>query len=141
VLLARVRIVFPVTVRSRGLVAGMLEVQPAFADIDELMQTQPPMPPNAPVFQSRKSERRHGPGPVALRALTPEEARGIPRDRLLEVRDRSDRVLATDLISIDRLPAEFTERGELVELCAARGIPVSPWTLTAHVRDASPGGP
>jgi len=107
-LLGRVRIVFPVTARSRGLVAGMLEVQPAFVDIDELMQTQPPMP---------------------------------PRGRRLEVRDRSGRVLATDIISIDHLSPEFTERGELFEICAARGIPVSPWTLTAHVRDASPGGP
>jgi hypothetical protein len=137
VLLGRVRIAFPV--RSAGLIAGMLEVESAFADIDEIMQTRSPIPRDAPVQETRRSEVQHGPGPVALRELTPEEARGIPRERLLEVRDRGGQVLATDLISIDRLPPQLTEQGELVEICAARGIRVSPWCLTAHVRDAHPG--
>jgi len=136
VLLGRVRIAFPV--RSAGLIAGMLEVESAFADIDEIMQTRSPIRWDAPVHETRMSEARHGPGPIALRELTL-KARGIPRERLLEVRDRGGQVLATDLISIDRLPPRLTEQGELVEICAARGIRVSPWSLTAHVRDAHHG--
>jgi hypothetical protein len=133
VLLGRVRVAFPVS--SPGLIAGMLEVEPAFSDVDEIMQTRLLFPVDSRVFESKMSEAHRGPGPVALRQLTPEEAAGISHERILEVRDENGRALVTDLIAIDRLPPQLMERGELFDICKARGIRIGPWSLTAHVRD------
>ena len=138
VLLGRVRVPFPTS--SPGLLAGMLEIESAFSDVDEIMQSWPPFP-GSPVFASRKSEVRRGSGAVALRELTPEDAAGIPPDRILEVRDQHGQPVVTDLIGIDLLPDELMAQGELFDICVKREIPISRWSLVAHVRDGICGSP
>ena len=132
VLMGRVRVRFPTS--SPDLLAGMLEIESAFSDVDEIMQSWPPFL-GAPVFESRKSDARRGSGAVALRELTREDASGIPPARVLEVRDQRGQPVVTDLIGIDLLPDELMAQGELFDICVKREIPISRWSLVAHVRD------
>jgi hypothetical protein len=128
VLLGRVRIPFSVS-NSASAFCGMLEVEPAFADIEPLMQHTSPFMAGKPVLQSLMKDAHRGPGPVALKELTPEQARGLPADRILEVRDDTGTRIPIQFLSIDRLWDTAPTEGELFDVCRERGIAPSPWTL------------
>ena len=130
-LLGRVRISFPIANRDAG-IAGMLEVDEAFSDIDEMMQSSPPMLSGSPTFQSLSRDAHQGPGPVALRELSEEEAQGVPPERMLIIRDAAGVALPCRFLMIQRLPGPMPDRGELVDVCRECGITPSPWMLLAH---------
>jgi hypothetical protein len=130
-LIGRVRISFPMANSDTG-IAGMLEVDEAFTDIDEMMQSSPPGLSGSPVFQSLLRDAHQGPGPVALRELSEEEARGVPAERMLIIHDSAGVAVPFRFLMIQRIPAIIPDRGELVDLCRERGITPSPWILLAH---------
>jgi hypothetical protein len=136
VLLGRVRIPFPCN--DEKSLFGMLEVESTFADIDELMQTRSPFLPGRPVMQTLMRDAHHGPGPVALREATEQEARGVPAEAVLEVRDESGAAIDVDMLLIARMPGPIPDRGEIVDICRAYSIPISPWTLSVR-RHTRPG--
>lgn len=125
------RISFPVANSNAG-IAGMLEVDEAFSDIDDMMQSSPPMVPGGPTFQSLLRDAHQGPGPVALRELSEEEARGVPPERMLIIRDSAGAALPFRFLMIQRISGPVPDRGELVDVCRERGITPSPWILLAH---------
>ncbi len=127
-LLGRVRIPFPV-MNSDSAFFGMLEVEPTFADIEPLMQHTEPFMAGNPVLQSLTKDAHRGPGPVALKELTPEQARGLPADLILEVRDDTGTRIPIQFLSIDRQWDTVPTEGELVDICRERGIAPSRWTL------------
>jgi hypothetical protein len=132
-LLGRVRIPFPST-DSTG-VCGMLEVEPAFADIAELMQVRSPFEAGRPVTQTLLRDVPHGHqgSSVELREATAEEARGLPRDQILDVRDESGAWMEADFLVIKRLEGPtVSDRSELAGICNTRGIQLSPWMLAAR---------
>jgi hypothetical protein len=132
-LLGRVRIPLPT---SDG-IFGMLEVEQSFRDIEPLMQICDPFSESGRVFISFLRDAHRGPGPVALRELSPEEARGAAPERVFSVRDENGEHLEIDFLTIDRYADPIPEQGELVELCRKRGIRVSPWILGARLRAAN----
>ena len=132
----RVRIAFPVA--SPKLIAGMLEIDPAFLDIAAVLQTRHPNLSGNPVFEARidgeSCER-------ALHVLSRQEAESVPHARILEIRDGAGRTRKSSLVSIMRLPHHLLEYGELVDLCRARAIPVSPWMVSATKCESDAGAP
>ncbi len=126
-LMGRVRIPFPSN--SDG-IFGMLEVEPGFADIEELMQVRDPWLPNGPIRQSLLRDAHRGPGPVALRELPAEEQRGLRPEQVFEVRDAAGVGIAYDMLMITKFPEPIPRHGELVDVCGAHGIRPSPWVLS-----------
>jgi hypothetical protein len=130
-LLGRVRISFPIANNDAG-IGGMFEVDEAFTDIDEMMQISPPVLPGSPTLQSLLRDAHHGPGPVALRELSDEEAQGVPPERMLIIRDAAGVALPFRFLMIKRMPGPIPDRGKLVDACREHGITPSPWMLLAH---------
>jgi hypothetical protein len=131
VLLGRLRIGFPTSGKKPG-IFGMLEVEPAFTDVDEIMQTHMEGLPGAPVFQSFLRDAHRGPGPIALKPLTPEQALGVPRDQAFLIRDAAGAEVPLSFLMIQRYPADMTEESQLIAVCRERGIAPSAWMLVAY---------
>ena len=127
-LLGRVRISFPIANNKAG-IAGMLEVEEAFSDIEEMIQSSSPMLPGTRTFQS---SLRDAPSHVALREMTEAESQGVPKERLLIIRDADGAPMPLTFVMIHRMPGPIPDRGELFDVCRERGITPSPWMLSAH---------
>jgi hypothetical protein len=126
--LGRVRISFSIENNKAG-IAGMLEVDEAFSDIEEMMQSSPPMLSGTRTFQS---SLRDAPSHVALREMTEAESLGVPRERLFIIRDAAGAPMPFKFLMIHRMPGPIPDRGELFDVCRERGITPSPWMLSAH---------
>lgn len=127
-LLGRVRISFPVSNNKAG-IAGMLEVEDAFDDIEEMMQSSSLLPSGTRTFQS---SLRDAPSRVVLREMTEAESLGVPQERLLVVRDADGGAMPFKFLMIQRHPGPISGGGELLDVCRERGITPSPWILLAH---------
>ena len=126
--LGRVRISFPIADNKAG-IAGMLEVEETFSDIEEMMQSSSLMLSGARTFQfSTRDASSH----VALREMTEAESLGVPQERLFIMRDADGAVMPFKFLMIHRLPGPVPDRGELFDVCRERGITPSPWMLSAH---------
>lgn len=92
--------------------AGILRPTESFAETSSVMQTRVSIFPGRPVFQvsldaTRHEARTRAPGEksgmtVALKPLSAEEARGIPADRVLEVREGDGTRIDTAMVTLDR---------------------------------------
>ena len=133
VLLGRMRIPFPTDDDS---IFGMLEVEPAFTDIDEMMQSRLSLFPGSPIVQNLTKDAHPGPGPIALQPMTPELQRGTPPERVLELRDATGETHIPRMLIIWRTPDDHMGRGELFDICQERGITMSPWILSAQLPDS-----
>ena len=110
-------------------VYGLFRPTSALADIGHLMQSRVALLPGSPVFLSRFTGKPN-PGPVDLQLLSPDEARGIPPDQQLVLRDDDGQPVDVDTISIDPLEVS-PEPGELPDLCRACGFDERAWLLGA----------
>jgi hypothetical protein len=89
--------------------AGLLESTDAFAGFAPMMQTRVRLFPGAPIFQSpmpvidfnRAGERRpEASGPVPIREMRADEARGVPVEEVLVIRNGSGNVVDADVVSV-----------------------------------------
>lgn len=126
--LGRLRISFPVA-NNESAIFGMLEVDEAFTDIEEITQVMPPMSPINTVFQSIGGS---APERVVLRELSKEEARGVAPDRVLIMRDAAGASVPFKFLMIHRMPGLTDPRGKVFEVCRSRGIVPSEWVVSAH---------
>lgn len=96
-----------------------------------MMQTRARILPGEPIFQSpieidfNQADVRcaETSGPVALEPMSSEEARGVPADRVLVVRDDADNPIDADMVSLwlSILPADV----DLAEISRTHGVAVT----------------
>lgn len=131
--LGRLRIGFPVEGKTPG-IAGMLEVDSAFTDIDEIMQSVVDILPGKPTFLALTRDSLRGPGPHGLKQMTPEETKGVAPEKIFSLHDASGAEYPIRFLAIHRFPEPIPDdaEGELIDICRARGITPSPWMLMAH---------
>jgi hypothetical protein len=126
-LLGEVVASLPVT--DPAAIHGLFRPTAAFADIGRLLQARVPLYPDGLVFLSR-FEGPPDPGPKPLRQMSPEEAKGLPVDEQLVLRDATGRVLPMDLISLN--PYDIPEEpGPMPDLCRRHGLAGVAWLLGA----------
>jgi hypothetical protein len=132
-LLGELVVEYPTT--SSNFVGGMFVPTTAFTERSGLVQGHWP-DPAATLFQEPFAPPNSHGQPVPLR---PSRSGGVPPERVLEVRDARNEVLATDFIMLSETTELAPEPGtKLFEACAARGVPFSPWMLS--VRFTAHGG-
>jgi hypothetical protein len=121
-------VVADLPIREPGAVYGLFRPAVAFTDIGHLRQTRMRIVPDAPVhvtrFTGKKSQTTN------LRQMTEEEARGLPIDAQMVVRDGSGRDLDMDTIAIH--PEEIPEGSDpWPDLCRQHGFVGRAWLLVA----------
>jgi hypothetical protein len=88
---------------------GILEPSEAFVGIDSMMQTRVSIFPGRPVFQHplepellgvTRPPRGHSHSSGALLPLSEDEARGVPPEQILQIRDASGASIDTDTLSL-----------------------------------------
>ena len=121
-------IVADLPISEPGAVYGLFRPTAAFTDIGRLMQTRERIADRAPVYLTRFTGNE--PQTTNLRQMTEEEARGLPIDSQMVVRDGSGRDLAMDTITIH--PEEIPEgSGPWPDLCRQHGCVGRAWLLVA----------
>jgi hypothetical protein len=125
-----------------GAISGVLRPTPAFAGIEPMIQSRMTTLPSAPTFQGvierQVLEPAHGSGnnPVPrkvakeLQPLSEEEARGVPPEKLLEIRDDDGRTLQCDFISLTCLDVPPDELEEVEKHLGPGTREV--WMVMAH---------
>ena len=90
--------------------SGILETTEAFTGVSPLMQTRSWIAPGAPVFQHpvetiwfgvRRPAKPSNRGWVALEPLSEEEARGVPPERIFEIRTEDGGPVDTTMIVLE----------------------------------------
>lgn len=125
-------VVFPLPTAGRHRsIAGVFAPTPAFHDLAPVMQVHQELLPGHPVFEAPISHARTA-GPVALKPVTDEEARGLPAQRQLVLLDDQGQPVRVRLIALDRLPTPPSGHPDpLADACAAAQIPYTGWYLHA----------
>ena len=104
--------------------AGVLELMVASSNLTPMFQTSIAILPGAPIFQhpiepmvvgKEPSPRKGQRGPQELEPLSAEEARGVPKEQILEIRDENDRVIDTSMIVLHLfvIPDDVDARAEM----------------------------
>lgn len=126
-------------------VAGMLELNSSDTEIQSVSQTRFDFGEMKPVFEhvmpdidaAQSSGVHHGSGydRAGGRRMSPEEALGIPADRVLFLRDENGVVIDADAIMVTRLPESFMRSKSWIARCAEAGVTMSPWSVAAFRRE------
>ena len=99
-------IVFPLpTSGHHQSIAGVFAPSPAFHDLAPGMQVHPPFLPGRPDFEASFTDT-HTHGPIALSAISEDEAKGIPAHRVFVLRDADGAPLQMRSIGHRRRRAE-----------------------------------
>jgi len=125
-------IVFPLpTSGHHQRIAGVFAPSPAFHDLAPGMQVHPPFLPGQPVFETAFTDTPT-PGPIALAALSEDEAKGIPAHRVFVLRDTEGAPLPMLMIALHRLPTPPSGNPNLLAHASATPhVPYSGWLLHA----------
>lgn len=136
------RIRLPLSSDDPHLIHGMLEVTSSLEDVQSVQQTRFHVGDGARVFEhalpdldalkATSRQRASSFERIGPRVLSPEEAMGVPIERILELRDSQGRVVATDMIMVTRLPEAFTRNARWIARCAEASVPMSPWSVGAR---------
>lgn len=129
---------------DQAVVHAMLEVASGDVTIESVQQTRFEFGDRAVVFEheipdldalsASTVEHSSATSGVGPRAMSPQEAMGIPADRVLTLRDENGEIVVSDMISVSRMPAVFMQNKTLLARCAAAGIQISAWSVAAFRR-------
>ena len=125
-------IVWPLpTSRPELSVAGVFVPSAAPQTLVPIMQVRLPPLPEGSVFEMSSAQANTA-GPIELTPLHEDDAKAVPIDRILELRDADGMALLTHMISLRPLPTPPRGHPDVVaDACAAAGVPYSPWYLHA----------